>query len=59
MCTDYSDLRKSAFQKYAAVTDFSAAKGSSGLHGSRTAAVEVTFVAATIVLGICLALRLQ
>ncbi|KAF2792817.1 GroES-like protein [Melanomma pulvis-pyrius CBS 109.77] len=56
ICTDYRDFRKSAFQEYAAVNDFSAVKVSSDSQSSRAAAVGVAFVAASIGLGICLGL---
>ncbi|KAL5119969.1 hypothetical protein ACEQ8H_002067 [Pleosporales sp. CAS-2024a] len=52
--TDYRDLRKSAFQEYAVVSEFNAVKLPRSLHGYHAASVGVAFVTAAIALGVSL-----
>ncbi|KAF4631411.1 hypothetical protein G7Y89_g6722 [Cudoniella acicularis] len=52
--TDYRDSRKSAYQQYAAVSDFNACKLPPNIASKDAAPLGVAFVAAALALGICL-----
>ncbi len=54
--TDYRDSRKSAYQQYAVVSDFSACKLPVHISAEKAAPLGVAFVAAGIALGVCLGL---
>lgn len=54
--TDYRDSRKAAYQQYALVSDFNACKLPQHLSTKDAAPLGVAFVAASLVLGICLGL---
>lgn len=52
--TDYRDSRKSAYQQYAAVSDFNACRLSENVSAQKAAPLGVAFVAAALALGICI-----
>jgi NADPH:quinone reductase-like Zn-dependent oxidoreductase len=52
--TDYRDLRKSAFQEYAVVSQYNAVKLPQSYRGYHTASIGVAFITAAIALGVTL-----
>ncbi|KAH7400543.1 hypothetical protein DE146DRAFT_611536, partial [Phaeosphaeria sp. MPI-PUGE-AT-0046c] len=57
--TDYRDLRKSAFQEYAVVSDFNAVKLPQSYQGYHAASIGVAFITAAIALGVSLGMVFQ
>ncbi|TVY59719.1 Trans-enoyl reductase lepG [Lachnellula suecica] len=52
--TDYRDSRKSAYQQFAAVSDFNACRLPHNISAQEAAPLGVAFVAAALALGICI-----
>jgi NADPH:quinone reductase-like Zn-dependent oxidoreductase len=58
VATDYRDSRRSAFQQYAVVSDFNAARLPPNISPTEAAALGVAFVASALALGVCLGMDL-
>lgn len=57
VATDYRDSRKSAYQQFAAASDFNVCKLPPHVSANDAAPLGVAFVAAVLALGICLGVR--